>query len=172
MTASHGRDELAAALFDGHYVALRRLAFVILGDGGSAEEVVMDTFVKVCSDPWRFRRLRSPSTYLRRAVINACRSRLRRKRLERRVAESPAQPPTGISSDVESRLDVMAALQQLPLRQRACACLRYLEDLSESQIADILDCSVGTVKSQLFKARRTLRELLQNEVEGVPDGRA
>jgi RNA polymerase sigma factor (sigma-70 family) len=56
----------------------------------------------------------------------------------------------------------------LPDRQRACVVLRYFDDLSEAQIADVLQCSVGTVKSQLAKARGKLESLLGSTVHGGP----
>ena len=55
------------------------------------------------------------------------------------------------------------AIQQLPPRQRAVIALRYYEDLSEAQIADVLGCSVGTVKSQASKAMSKLRQMIPRE---------
>ena len=60
----------------------------------------------------------------------------------------------------------MEAVRALPERQRAAVVLRYYDDLSESQIAEVLDCSVGTVKSQLSKARSKLEATLGNTMSG------
>jgi RNA polymerase sigma factor (sigma-70 family) len=64
-----------------------------------------------------------------------------------------------------SRL-VWDAVKHLPERQRACVVLRYFDDLSESQIADVLQCSVGTVKSQLAKSRAKLEKVLGPALSG------
>ncbi len=97
--------------------------------------------------------------------MNLCRSRIRRKAIESRVnrethhrdeMKTPAWDPERHET---SRL-VWEAVRKLPERQRACVVLRYYEDLPEAQIADTLDISVGTVKSQLSKARAKLEQHL------------
>lgn len=72
-------------LFDGHYAAMKGLAFVLLGDGYLAEEVAMEAFTKVLSGWRRFRAVEWQTAYLRRAVINLCNSRHRRRHVEQRV---------------------------------------------------------------------------------------
>ncbi|MEA2461556.1 MAG: hypothetical protein QOH90_1733 [Actinomycetota bacterium] len=159
--ASRQRDRQVARLFDDSYRSLRGLAFVMLGDASAAEEVVMEAFEKAFSGWNRFRSLEHPHAYLRQIVVNLCRSRFRRQKVEGRVnalvhrGERAPAPP-----DHESRLDLWAAVRELPERQRACVVLRYLEDMQEQEVADVLDCSVGTVKSQLFKARAKLERAL------------
>lgn len=156
-----GRDQTLAVLFDDHYRALRGLAYLITGDSARSEEIVMEAFVKVFTGWSRFRRVDDQRAYLRQVVVNLCRSRFRREKVEQRVNalvhrwEQQKEP-----REYEAHMDLWNAVRKLPERQRACIVLRYYEDLPEAEIAQVLDCSVGTVKSQLFKARAHLeREL-------------
>ena len=160
--AEVGRDEEVASLFRRHYAPMCRLAYVILGDAGAAEEVVMEALVKTFSGWMRIKDLDKSEAYLKKAVVNGCRSKIRRKTVESRAAEvlrSHAQRSSSLPSDAdlrETRREVLQAIRTLPERQRAAVVLFYYEDLPEAEIADILQCSIGTVKSQLFKARAKL----------------
>jgi RNA polymerase sigma-70 factor (sigma-E family) len=160
-SADRQRDRRVAALFDEVYVPLRGLAYVMLGDASAAEEVVMEAFAKACSGWSRFRSLEHPHAYLRQVVVNLCRSRYRRQKVELRVNEMMHRGERSTTSDDHaSRIDLWDAVRTLPDRQRACIVLRYLEDLTEAEIAETLDCSTGTVKSQLFKAKAKLERAL------------
>ncbi len=89
-------------------------------------------------------------------------ARFRRESVSGWVPESPA--PTDLAAAAGDRLTVLAALARIPPRQRAVLVLRYWEDQSVEQVADLLDCSPGTVKSQAARGLQTLRELLDDEV--------
>jgi RNA polymerase sigma-70 factor (sigma-E family) len=160
------RDDAVAALFDEHYAGLCRLATLLLADRGQAEEAVQEAFLRTFVG-WR--RLRHPEragAYLRTAVVNQCRSRGRRRATEQRgnaVLWTDVMDDAG-QSDVERTGEVLAvldAVRSLPTRQREAVVLRYYADLSEAEVAQALGCSVGTVKSQLSKARATLSRLLE-----------
>ncbi len=160
------RDHEVASLFRRHYTPMCRLAYVILGDRSLAEEVVMEALVKTYSGWRRIRDLDRSEAYLRQAVVNGCRSKIRRKVLESRVAPTlkhRAEQATRVHTedDPDTRREVWRAVLALPERQRACVALYYYEDLPEGEVADLLGCSVGTVKSQLFKARAKLQALLE-----------
>lgn len=168
--AAPDREERIADLFLEHYEGLCRLAALLLGDRGGAEEVVQEAFLRTFSSWWRIRHLERAQWYLRTAVINLCRSRLRRRSTEDRsnrtfYATDPERTIVERSGtdDVhpsDDSLVVMDAIRGLPLRQRETVILRYYEDLPESDIAKVLGCSVGTVKSQLSKARASLSVVL------------
>ena len=165
------RTHELSALFDTEYARLRGLAFVLLGDAFAAEEAVMEAFVKTFSS-WSTRRLDSPAAYLTRVVVNECRGVIRRRRLELRsnaLAERRREriAPSWEAGGSDTRLDVWAAVRTLPGRQRACIALRYLEGLNDSEIAETLDCSIGTVKSHMSRARRSLQRAL-GRPEEVP----
>ncbi|HVA43739.1 MAG TPA: sigma-70 family RNA polymerase sigma factor [Acidimicrobiales bacterium] len=159
-------------LFGAHWVGLCRLAGLILGDFAAAEEVVQEAFMKTCGTPSaaaRLAQLDRSDLYLRTAVVNLCRSRLRRRSVEARVNAITFRRSEADTAGVSGRPEpdeakrVTAAVRSLPPRQRAAVVLRYYEDLPEADIARTLGCSVGTVKSQLAKARASLARLLGEE---------
>jgi RNA polymerase sigma-70 factor (sigma-E family) len=140
------------------------LAFLLTGDRALAEDLVHDAFVRMAG---RFRDLRNPDAfewYLRRTVVNLARSHFRHVRVERRYAEgqrgAPAEEPP---PDPGERDALWRALQTLPERQRTAIVLRFYEDLSEAQTADVMHCPVGTVKSLVSRGMDRLRELVTRE---------
>lgn len=167
------REDAVGALFDAHYGGLCRLATLLLDDPGQAEEAVQEAFLRTFVG-WR--RLRHPEragAYLRAAVVNQCRSRGRRRMTEQRGNRAvwADAMEVGRSPDVERTSEVMAvldAVRSLPTRQREAVVLRYYADLSEADVARALGCSVGTVKSQLSKARLTLARLLEDTGTAAP----
>lgn len=164
------RDARVANLFDAHYAPLCRLAYVILGDSQMAEEMVMEALLKTFTGFRRIRDLDRADVYLRRAVVNLCRSKIRRKSIEMRVNATvhhrgERRAPHWDPEQHEISRVVLDAVRKLPERQRACVVLFYYEDLPEAQIAEVLDCSVGTVKSQLSKSRAKLQKWLGSQLE-------
>ena len=163
------RDRELTNLFLDHYDPLRRLAYVILGDASLAEEITMEAFAKALSRWQLVSRADHPHAYLRQIVVNLCRSKIRRKIVERKFGglfEREAGEAT--KTDVEEHgvnIDVWNAVRRLPERQRTCIVLRYLEDLSEPDIAAILNVPVGTVKSQLSRGRKKLAASLGVDLE-------
>ncbi len=168
------RDRAVAALFDAHYAGMCRLATLLLDDPGQAEEAVQEAFLRTFVG-WR--RLRHPEhagAYLRAAVVNQCRSRGRRRVSEQRGNRTlwAGTQDEARSSDIERAGDVLAvlaAVRSLPARQREAVVLRYYADLSEADVAQALGCSLGTVKSQLSKARASLARLLSGEDEEITE---
>jgi len=165
-------DALVRSLFAAHWVGLCRLAGLILGDFAAAEEVVQEAFMRTCGTPAGLARLGEldrADLYLRTAVVNLCRSRLRRRSVEARVNAITFRHTETQAADASGRLEpdeavrVAAAVRRLPPRQRAAVVLRYYEDLPEADIARALGCSVGTIKSQLAKARASLGRRLGEE---------
>jgi RNA polymerase sigma-70 factor (sigma-E family) len=160
------RDRDVQQLFDTHYHVLCKLAFVLLRDSAQAEEEVMDAFVKTFAGWKRIGSMDRPDLYLRRVVVNGCNSRLRRRALEARM--SPREVHAGWDPDRrDSDRLVREAIDALPKRKKMCVVLRYYEDLSEAEMAEVLECSEGTIKSQLAKARQSMKRTLdQMEVRG------
>lgn len=159
------RDREVAALFDEHYAGLCRLATLLLGDEAAAEEVVQEAFLRTFAGWRRLRRPTRARWYLRAAVVNQCRSRGRRRQSEQRGnrtvwATQGAATCDGDPDRAGESLVVLDAVRALPPRQREAVVLRYYEDLADADVAALLGCSVGTVKSQLSKARATLARRL------------
>ena len=134
--------------------ALLRLAHLLTGSPEAAEDVVHDTFV-ACSTRWST--LDSPEAYLRRAVVNQARSALRRLGSDRdKAARYSRHTPVPVG---EPELDdTWALLRGLPERQRAALVLRFYEDLSEADIARLLGCRPGTVKSLIHRGLDKVRK--------------
>lgn len=160
------RAEHLTRLFDENFVSLRKLAFALVGDAAVAEDIAQEAFVRLYASWRRLDRIDHPPSFLRRIVVNLCRSRGRRIAVSRRLDPTLRHPASLDQPDIALQLDVWAALESLPNRQRLCAVLRYLEDMTEPDIAEMLGCSVGTVKSQLHKARQKLGPLLRDEAGG------
>lgn len=158
-------DELLTTLYTTRYRELVRLAAFLTGDRDNAEEVVQDAYVKVHSSWRRLRELDKAEAYLRTAVVNAARSRLRRRQVAQRYRPEPmtdAASAESFAMEHARRDAVLEALQALPRRQREAVVLRYYGDLSEAQTAEAMGCSVGSVKSHTSRAMTALRPLLED----------
>ncbi|MFI7489786.1 SigE family RNA polymerase sigma factor [Micromonospora echinaurantiaca] len=136
-----------------------RLAMLLTGDRWRAEELLQDSLVKVYERWRRLSRLDDPHAYLRRALVNNHTSAWRRRRRESLVGEVPdrAAPSGDIGPDA---VVLRGALMSLTAKQRAVVVLRHYEDLTEREVARLLGCSQGTVKSQNARALDKLRHLL------------
>ena len=148
-----------AELYASYGTRAVRLAYLLTGDRSLAEDLVQDAFVNLAG---RFADLRDPGAfepYLRKTVVNLARMHFRRRRLERAFLERERRQPRPPATlpDIAAYEEMKAALLGLPDRQRAAVVLRYYEDLSEAQIADILRCRPGTVKSLLSRGVAALR---------------
>jgi len=137
---------------------LVRLAFGLTGDRWLAEDLAQTALACAYASWWRVRRADDPDAYVRRILVNASKSRFR----HRRVSERPAvtAPETAVpdpTASVDERSALLAALQELPPRQRAVVVLRYWEDLTDAQTGALLGCSASTVRSQAARALAKLR---------------
>ena len=142
----------------GKWPTLVRLAYGLTGDRGLAEDLAQTTLANVYASWSKVGRASNPDAYTFRILLNANNGRFRKRRVAEQLAaavpEPGAQDPTAA---VDQRTVLMSALMELAPRQRATVLLRYFEDLSEAQTAEILGCSVGTVKSQTSSALERLR---------------
>lgn len=153
-------------LYRDHRGELVRLAGLLLDEPGACEEVVQDAFIALHLHRGAVAPEKVPA-YLRSAVLNAARSRLRR----RRVAERLGRILPGATSDPEDeavlgerRAAVLAAVRRLPRRQMEVVVLRYWLDLSEADIAATLGISTGSVK---VHASRALAAVSRSLGEGL-----
>jgi RNA polymerase sigma factor (sigma-70 family) len=146
-----------AELYARHGRSTLRLAFLMTGDRDAAEELAQEAFVRVFA---RLQNRRAPeaiTAYLRRTVINLSHDRHRRLRSSRAYLEATKLEHQERSPELETRLDLRARLRRLPHRQRAALVLRYYEDLSERQAADILQCSVPALRQLVRRGVVALR---------------
>jgi RNA polymerase sigma-70 factor (sigma-E family) len=136
--------------------ALQRTAFLLTGDWGRAEDLLQTVLVKALRH-WARVSQGSPEAYVRAALA---RTAISSWRLRWNGEVPSAALPEGTTdgwSEVDRRKVMFDALRQLPPRQRAVIVLRFYEDLTEDAVAEALGVSIGTVKSQTFKALQRLR---------------
>lgn len=139
--------------------ALVRSAWLLTGDEREAQDLVQTALAKTWSRWSRVVRQDAPEGYVRRVMLSTYLTSTRRRwRGEVPVDRLPERAVAGDAfAAVDLRGPVHAALRELPPRQRAVVVLRFFDDLTETQTADVLGCSVGTVKSQAAKALAKLR---------------
>lgn len=152
-------------LYAEHATPALRFAFLLVGDAHLAEDLVQDAFVRMFG---RFRHLRDPGAfgpYLNRTIVNLARDHFRRRQVEARHLEnerSDVQSSTSLPDVAQHRV-LIGALQTLPVRQRAAVIMRHHQDLSERQVADALECSLGAAKALIARGMEALRK----ELEGI-----
>jgi RNA polymerase sigma-70 factor (sigma-E family) len=137
-----------------------RLAVLLTGDLAAGEDLLQHVYEQLYKRWRRHGSPEAPDAYLRTALVNAA-SRSRRYRALRRevlVDEPSDEQGYEFGSDVLLRRHLMPALRRLSPRQRSVIVLRYFLDLTESETAKLLGCSLGTVKTQASRALRHLRE--------------
>jgi RNA polymerase sigma factor (sigma-70 family) len=136
----------------------------VCGDTALAEEATAEAFARAFARWSSVRAKDSPTAWVYRVALNEVRSRLRRRRNERRYVARQAVTP--VPPPAEPRDDLWAALRELSPQARTAVVLRYVADLTEPQVAAAMGVSTGTVGSLLSRSRRRLAELLGPETEG------
>jgi RNA polymerase sigma-70 factor (sigma-E family) len=155
-------DEAAERDFT-EFVAMRthslfRVAYALTGDQHAAEDLLQNALAKAAL---RWTRIRGDAEpYVKRILYRDCASLWRRgnRRRETAMATPPERPVADPAVETDLRLMLREALRRLPPRQRAVLVLRYLDDLSEKQVAELLGCSASTVGSQASRALARLRD--------------
>ena len=169
-----GSEELEqsfAAFVRDHGERHLRVAVLLTGDWHAAEDLVQASLIKLYQ-AWPRVDLTNgdPDAYLRRVIVNTYRSWWRaRWRRERPVAELPEHAAGDDTADrLALALLIRQALGELPRKQRAVVVLRYLADLPEAEVASLLGCSAGSVKTHAHRGLRALRAKLSEN--GLPQG--
>ncbi|MEX2274340.1 MAG: sigma-70 family RNA polymerase sigma factor [Actinomycetota bacterium] len=154
-------DPLRAA-FEEHYALLLRLSILLSGGREAAEDIVQEAFVRVAHriEDVPAERLRA---YLRQVVVNLWRNQLRRLVRERGARARSLFDGQTDAPDPADSTALRAAVMKLPAQQRACVVLRYYEDLPEREVAALLNCSIGTVKSHTSRALARLKKEFDDE---------
>ena len=144
-------EELRAA-YDARRLGLVRLAFVMTGDKEASEDIVQEAFLATHR---RWDHVRDVKPYLRAAVVNGCRSWLRRRKLER------AQPLAADAGYVGAPDELWDALGRLKPRAKVAVVLRYYEGLPDADIAALLGCREATVRTTIHRALAALRKEIE-----------
>ncbi|MGH3357324.1 MAG: SigE family RNA polymerase sigma factor [Nocardioidaceae bacterium] len=135
-----------------------RHAYLLCGDAEQARDLVQTTLLKLYRVWDRVRRADHVHAYAHKTLIRTYMDTQRRSRRDRSLTSLPEPKASG--DRPELRLTVLAAIAELPPRARAAVVLRYWEDYSVAQTADIMSCSPGTVKAQSSRALGLLRDRL------------
>jgi RNA polymerase sigma-70 factor (sigma-E family) len=140
--------------------ALRRTAWLLTGDWGLAEDLVQTALVRAWPRWEGINRRDDPEVYVRRVMINTWTTWSRRRWRGEKASPAVADAAAGgdLATEVAMRMALRDVLATLTGRQRAVLVLRVYDDLPEAQVAQMLNCSVGTVKSAMSRALARLRE--------------
>ncbi len=142
-------------LYRANFGSLVRVAFLLTGSITEAEDAVQEAFLRCVP---RLASLDHPPSYLRKAVVNECRTRFRKRERDRVRDRTQLDPiPAALPHDLIETRDALALLSY---RKRAVVVLRYFVDLPDEQIADILGCRPSTVRSLARRALIDLKEVL------------
>lgn len=162
------RDAEFATFFSAHAEGLRRLAVFLTGNADHGADLAQEALVRTYRH-WGRIRDTDPLPYAKRTLVNLVRSAHRRRVVARAYAERQGPPPPGESSrsaEVDAWLAVSEALRSLSPKRRAAIVLRFYDDMSEGDIARVLERPVGSIKSDIHRGLKTLRPLLQEMVGG------
>lgn len=157
-TPQPATTDAAAAFYAAHRLDAARWAVALVGRRDVGEDLAQEALVRTAA---RLDTIDNPPAYLRRTVVNVCRSWLRSAtREQQRVERSQAGRPSSVSAESHELLDSLA---RLTYKQRAAVVLRYWADWPDEQIADALDCRPATVRVLLHRGLAALRKELEDD---------
>ncbi|MGO9960645.1 MAG: SigE family RNA polymerase sigma factor [Solirubrobacteraceae bacterium] len=153
-------DEFVA----GNLEQLLKTAYLIAWDAGEAEDLVQECLFRVARRWPRVRGMAQPRAYARRILVNMALDGAGGRARRRGELDGPLaigdEPARDLLVGFETRAELLGALARLTARQRTVLVLRYFNDLTEAQTAEVLGCSPGTVKSNASRGLARLREVL------------
>lgn len=167
-----GADTQFRDYVSARWPALVRTAYLLTGDQHLAEDLAQIALTKAYTSWRRVSAADNIDAYVRRIMVNANAGRFRKRRVPEHL--SPAPPDIAghePHAQLAQRSVLMTELARLPTQQRAVVILRFWEDMSEKQVASILGCSVGTVKSQSARALARLRASSALDVIEIQEAR-
>ncbi len=134
-----------------------RIANLIVQSRQVSEDIVQDSFIKVAN---KWPKIENHEAFLRKAVINSCNSYFRRRKLER-LYSSRFQGPGEITNDERNELGEL--LLKLPLKQRVATALRFYQDLSDKEIAEVIGCNPNSIPSLISRALTQLNKEVKRD---------
>jgi len=166
-----GEESAFRTLVNKHKDKVRNLVFLTLGDSEYVDDISQDVFISVLHKLPEFRFESKFTTWLYRITVNKCRDYLRKKRVRRifiPLKDRDYEPSTRFRTEsIDLPQLVRKAIEKLPEKLKVPLVLRDIDGFSYKEIAEKLECEVGTVKSRIFRARESLKILLepyQNEL--------
>lgn len=160
-----GDESAFSSLMVKHKDKVRNLVYLTLGDSDFVDDISQDVFISVYKKLGEFRFESKFTTWLYRITVNKCRDYLRKKKV-RSIFVSIKDTETELSTGgQQENIDIPAlvrkGIKRLPEKLRIPLILRDIDGLSYKEIADQLECEVGTVKSRIFRARESLKIILE-----------
>jgi RNA polymerase sigma-70 factor (ECF subfamily) len=159
--------EAFKAVYQRYEQPLLRTALRVTGHRQDAEDAVQNAFIKLYRGVKNFRFNAKFSTYLFRILLNCCFDLVKQKNRDNLELEEHMKPVHHPEPALKVRLE--GAIEKLPNRMRACFVLFAVEGFSQQEIADILELSVGAVKSHIFRAKAQLREWLTDSQDSTDE---
>jgi RNA polymerase sigma factor (sigma-70 family) len=159
--------ERLAELYVEHAPSAGKLAYLLTGDRDLAADLTQEAFARVARGLRGLRNEDAFGWYLRRTIVNLARRQWRQNSRRRAFEQEEGHRVARAimpDQDLETRDVLWRVMHRLPYRQRAAIALRYYEDLSEQEIASVLRCAPGTVKSLIFRGLRTMRAELEDQL--------
>jgi RNA polymerase sigma factor (sigma-70 family) len=156
------------AFFSDNYDAVRRALILAVGDADVGEEAAQEAFARAAGRWRRVKTMERPVAWVYVVGMNVVRTKMTRGRREKErqllaVGPGTSGAPPDESAIVVDSLDIRAALDSLPARQRMAVVLRYLADLDTAHVASAMGCAPGTVKSTLHAALSHMRVELEED---------
>ena len=161
-----GDETTFRLLVQRHKDKVRNITYLTLGSSDAIDDIAQDVFLTVYKNLHRFRFESQFSTWLYRITVNKCKDHLRKKRIRNIFTsikeEEEIEPSYHSSHENENTAEIVRkAITQLPDKLRIPLMLKDLEGLSYQEIAQTVNCEIGTVKSRIFRAREGLKNILK-----------
>ena len=160
-----GNQSTFNILLNKHKDKVRNLVYLTLGDSEFVDDISQDVFISVYKKLNEFRFESKFTTWLYRITVNKCRDYLRKKRVRSifvPIKDTDREPSTRFRAEsIDIPQLVRKAIEKLPDKLKIPLIKRDIDGLSYKEIADALDCEVGTIKSRIFRARESLKIILE-----------
>jgi RNA polymerase sigma-70 factor, ECF subfamily len=160
-----GDDSAFKLLMQRHKEKVRNIIYMTLNNSGLVDDITQEVFLTVYRNLYGFRFESQFTTWLYRITINKCKDHLRKMKIRsifipiKENEEDPVYIPPAESRDIAEV--VRGAIKELPEKLRVPLMLKDIEGMSYQEIAESMQCEIGTVKSRIFRAREGLKELLK-----------
>lgn len=160
------QEETFRQFVEGSWNRLLRTAYLLTGDHGAAEDLVQTALMRTYRHWSRVEAYEAPEAYVRRVMVNVNISAWRRRKAVVHVMAEPPEP-RAVAGDHQNtyavRDELWRAVCAMSPRMRTAFVLRYFEDLTEAEVASVMGCAVGTVKSQIARGLARLRGEVEAE---------
>lgn len=160
-----GEEDIFDELVHRHKEKVRNIVYLTLNERDSADDIAQDVFITVYRSLKNFRFESLFTTWLYRITVNQCKDHLRRKTVRRIIIpfkDNQEDPGYEISPENSNTSEIVrSAISKLPDKMRIPLVLKDIEGFSYQEIAETMQCEIGTVKSRIFRAREGLKKILQ-----------